>query len=79
MKRFFLTGLVGAGCLLPLMGCVVAPAPGPPVAVAPAPVFAPVVVAPAPVVVARPGYWRWYHGRRVWWRRGPDWRRWHRY
>jgi hypothetical protein len=71
MRRRILPGLVGFGCLLPLMGCVVEPAR--PVAVIPAPMVAPVVVAPAPVIVVRPGYWRRYHGRRVWVRRGRYW------
>ena len=77
MKRLLLNACVGFGCMLPLMGCVVEPAR--PVAIVPAPYVAPppVVVAPAPVVVG-PGYYRWYHGRRVWVRRGPYWRR-HRY
>jgi hypothetical protein len=74
MKRFILTGIAGFGCVLPLMGCVVPAQPGPPVVVAPPPVVAPVVVGPPPVVVA-PGYWRWYHGHRVWMRRGGHWRR----
>jgi hypothetical protein len=75
MKRSILTTFVGFGWLLSLMGCVVAPPPPPrPIAVIPAPVMVapPVVVAPAPVVVG-PGYWHWYHGRRVWVRR----RYWH--
>ena len=73
MKRSTLTKAVGFGCLVSLMGCVVAPPPPPrPVAVIPAPVLPPVVVAPAPVVVG-PGYWHWYHGRRVWVRRGRYW------
>jgi hypothetical protein len=66
MKRGSLTGLVGLACLVPLMGCVVAPAgPPPPAYVAPAPV----VVAPPPLVVVGPRHGRWYHGRRAYWRR----------
>ena len=78
MKRSILTAVVGFGCLLSLVGCVIAPPPPRPVAVIPARVIAPppVVVVPRPVVVA-PGYWRWYHGRRVWVRRGPYWHRRH--
>ena len=74
MKRSILATTVGFGCLVSLMGCVVPPPPPPrPVAVMPAPVLVPpVVVAPAPVVVG-PGYWHWYHGRRVWVRRGRYW------
>jgi hypothetical protein len=74
MQRSIMTKAVGFCCLVSLMGCVVAPPPPPrPVAVIPAPVLPPpVVVAPAPVVVG-PGYWHWYHGRRVWVRRGRYW------
>jgi hypothetical protein len=73
MKRFILTGLVGMGCLLPLMGCVVPADPGPPVAYIPPPVVAPVVVGPGVYVGPR------YHRRwgRPYYRRGP-YRRWHR-
>ena len=71
MKRFILTGLVGFGCLVPLMGCVVEPVR--PVVVGP-PVVAPVVVGPP--VVARPRYYgrRWYRGRPVYHPRRPHWR-----
>jgi len=73
MKHRTIITIAGIGCLLPLMGCVVAPPPpGPPVAVvAPAPMVVP-PVAVGPVVAVGPGYWRWYHGHRVWMRR-----RWH--
>ena len=72
MKRFTLTGLVGFGCLLPLMGCVV---PAQPV-YAPPPMVSPVVVGPPPVVVGRPRYYRrWYRGRPAVVRRAPHWRR----
>jgi hypothetical protein len=75
MKRFVLTGIIGLGCLLPLVGCVVAPPPpGPPGAYAPGPVLAPALVVAPPVVAVGPGYWRWHHGRRFWVRR----RGWHR-
>jgi len=74
MKHPIPAGVVGFGCLVSLMGCVVAPPPQPrPVAVIPAPVLPPLMGAPAPVVVG-PGYWHWYHGRRVWVRRGRYWR-----
>jgi len=73
MKRIVLTGVVAVGALLPLMGCVVAPAPGQPgppvVAIAP-----PAVVVGPPVVAIGPGYWRWRHGRRWWYSRGRYWR-----
>ena len=75
MKHTALSAVAGFGCLLSLVGCVVAPPPPPrPVAVVPAPAFVPppVVVGPRPAVVA-PGYWRWRHGRRVWLRRGRYW------
>ncbi len=59
MKRLILKGIVGLGCLLPLMGCVVPVEPARPVA------FAPPFVAPEPlVVVGRPGYYRRGYYRR---------------
>jgi hypothetical protein len=66
MTRFTFAGFIGFACLMPLMGCVVAPQPGPPPPAYIAP--APVIVAP-PLVVGRPHYYRrWYHGRRPYWR-----------
>jgi hypothetical protein len=67
MKRFILKGLVGIGCVLPLMGCVVTPEPVAPVAYVPPPVVAPLVVGP-PVIVGPRFHRRW--GRPVY-RRGP--------
>jgi hypothetical protein len=66
MKRFVLTGLIG---LVPLMGCVVAPPPGPPGPPPFAVVAPPALVVAPPVIAVGPGYWRWRHGRRVWMRR----------
>jgi hypothetical protein len=75
MKRFVLTGVAGFVCLLPLVGCVVAPAR--PVAVVPEPVVVgppPLVVGPPVIVGRRPYYHRWYRGRPVYVRRGHYWR-----
>jgi YXWGXW repeat-containing protein len=69
----------GAGILLLsgalLGGCVVAPAPGPYVTVAPpAPQYEVVGVAPSVGFVWLPGYWNWAGGRYTWvgghWDRG---------
>ena len=54
MKRLILRSVIGLGCLLPLMGCVV-----------PVESARPVAYLPPPVVVGRRFYRRGYYGRPV--------------
>ena len=66
MKRLILRSVIGLGCLLPLMGCVVPVEPARPVSFVPSPVVVePALVVAPPVVVGRRFYRRGYYGRPV--------------